>query len=124
VGSEPAVPWREEKGAIVVHVRLTPRGGRDQLEGIETLSDGRAVLKARVRAAPEKGLANAALVELLAGALDVPKSAVSVVSGATSRVKSVRVTGNPTTLRKSLETFASRSSRPAVPRVPTGDGGA
>jgi uncharacterized protein YggU (UPF0235/DUF167 family) len=106
----PKAPWREEKGALVVHVRLTPRGGRDQLEGIETLADGRAVLKARVRAAPEKGLANAALVELVARTLDVPKSAVSVVSGATSRVKAVRVTGDTAALRKRLETLGAPTS--------------
>jgi uncharacterized protein YggU (UPF0235/DUF167 family) len=88
-----------------VHVRLTPRGGRDQLEGIRTLADGRAVLQARVRAAPEKGLANAALEALLAHACDVPKSAVAVVSGSTARVKSVRVTGDPVALRKRLETL-------------------
>jgi uncharacterized protein YggU (UPF0235/DUF167 family) len=96
-------PWREEKGALVIQVRLTPRGGRDAIEGVETLSDGRAVLKARVRAAPEKGLANAALEELLAETLGVPKSAVSVVAGATSRVKSVRVSGDVSVLRKEIE---------------------
>ena len=107
--SDPAaVPWRAEKGALVVQVRLTPRGGRDAIEGIETLSDGRAVLKARVRASPEKGLANAALEELMADALDVAKSAVSVTAGATSRVKSVRVAGDPNALRKRLEAAASR----------------
>jgi uncharacterized protein YggU (UPF0235/DUF167 family) len=103
VAGERAVPWRAEADALVVHVRLTPRGGRDQLEGLRTLSDGRAVLQARVRAAPEKGRANVALEELVARALDVPKSAVSVISGSTARVKSVRVAGDPVALRKRLE---------------------
>jgi uncharacterized protein YggU (UPF0235/DUF167 family) len=103
VVSEPAVPWRSDNGALVVHVRLTPRGGRDEIEGIRTLADGRAVLQARVRAVPEKGLANAALEALLAKACDVPKSAVAVVAGSTGRVKSVRVTGDPVALQKRLE---------------------
>jgi uncharacterized protein YggU (UPF0235/DUF167 family) len=88
---------------VTLRVRLTPRGGRDALEGVETLSDGQSVLKARVRAAPEKGIANAALEELLAGALGVPKSAVSVVAGGTSRLKSVKVVGKADRLARALD---------------------
>ena len=56
-------------GRRVLDVRLTPRGGRDAIEGVEQLADGRAVLKARVRAAPSEGEANAALCRLIADAL-------------------------------------------------------
>jgi uncharacterized protein YggU (UPF0235/DUF167 family) len=56
-----------------------------------------------VRAVPEKGKANAALEALLAEALDVPKSAVSVIAGGTSRLKSVRVAGNPDFLAAAIE---------------------
>ena len=45
-------PWTAAADGIFVDVRLTPRGGRDAIEGIESRADGRAVLKARVRAAP------------------------------------------------------------------------
>jgi uncharacterized protein YggU (UPF0235/DUF167 family) len=61
------------------------------------------VLKARVRAAPEKGLANAALEKLVAGALGVPKSAVTVVAGGTSRTKVVKVAGDPARLGPAME---------------------
>ena len=47
---------------IVLAVRLTPKGGRDSIDGVDTLADGTVVLKARVRAAPSEGEANAALV--------------------------------------------------------------
>ena len=47
-------------------VWLTPRGGRDAIDGIEQRADGQCVLKARVRAAAIEGEANAALVALLA----------------------------------------------------------
>jgi len=110
-----AVPWRVDKGALVVQVRLTPRGGRDRLEGVETLADGRAVLKVRVRAAPEKGHANAALEELMAEAVGVPKSAVSVVTGGTSRVKSVRVSGDPAALRERLVAATARTPARSAP---------
>ena len=45
-----ALPYRIERERLLVDVRLTPRGGRDAVEGAETLADGRAVLKARVSA--------------------------------------------------------------------------
>jgi uncharacterized protein len=86
-----------------IRVRLTPRGGRDALEGVEALADGRVVLTARVRAAPEKGLANAALETLVAKSLRVPKSALTVVAGGTSRIKTVEVSGNAADLAEALE---------------------
>jgi uncharacterized protein YggU (UPF0235/DUF167 family) len=90
-----SAPWLAESGGVTLWLRLTPKGGRDALEGEETLSDGRAVLKARVRAAPEGGKANAALIALLAEALGAPKGAVTLCAGETSRVKKVFVAGDP-----------------------------
>jgi uncharacterized protein YggU (UPF0235/DUF167 family) len=57
-------------------------------------AEGQSFLKVRVRAAPEKGQANAAIEALLAAALDLPKSAVSVEKGGTSRIKLVRISGD------------------------------
>ena len=58
--------YRVEPAAVVLTVRLTPRAARDSIDGVGTLSDGREVVLARVRAVPDKGEANRALVELLA----------------------------------------------------------
>jgi uncharacterized protein YggU (UPF0235/DUF167 family) len=91
----PPLPWQAERDGLRLFVRLTPRGGQDALEGVETLADGRAVLKGRVRAAPEHGAANAALISLVAKALGVPKSAVRLVSGGSSRLKTLKVAGDP-----------------------------
>ena len=88
-----ADPWIVERGALVLAVRLTPRGGRDEIDGIETLADGRCVIKARVRAAPSEGEANAALKHLFAKALKVPSSRISIVSGAATRIKRLRIEG-------------------------------
>lgn len=84
-----------EPGGVALWLQLTPKGGRDAIDGVETLSDGRAVLKARVRAAPEDGRANAALVELIARTLSAPKRAVTIRSGETSRLKKLFIAGDP-----------------------------
>ena len=88
-------PWRVASGAVLLSLRLTPKSSKDALEAIETLSDGRRVLKARVRAAPEDGKANLALLRLLADQLDCPIRALSLTSGATSRAKVHGIEGEP-----------------------------
>ena len=64
------------------------------------------MLRVRVSAVPDKGKANAAVVALLAKALGVPKSAVSVVSGETSRMKTLDVVGDGALLEKKLSALA------------------
>ena len=97
-----ADPWRYSTQVISVALRVTPRGGRDDIEGIETLADGRAVLKLRVRAIAEGGEANRAVIELLVKALGVPKASVKILSGVTSRLKQVAVDGDPKILGEML----------------------
>ena len=70
-----------------VVVRLTPRAGRDAIDGVD--AEGR--LRVRVAAPPVDGAANESLVRLLAVALDIPRSAVVIESGTTARVKRIRV---------------------------------
>lgn len=86
-------------------VRLTPRGGRDALDGVETLADGRSVLRARVRAAPSEGEANAALIRLLAEALGLPRSRLSLAAGASNRLKTVALEGEPAALAARLRSL-------------------
>ena len=74
-------------------VRVTPRGGRDAVEGWAADAAGRPVLKLRVAAAAADGQANAAVLALLAKALGVSKSAVSLAAGHTARVKIVEISG-------------------------------
>ena len=94
--------WRYSADGISVAVRVTPRGGRDDIDGLETLANGRTVVKVRVRAIAEGGEANRAVTELLAKALGVPKRAVRVLSGTTSRLKQIAVDGNPEQLGAAL----------------------
>ncbi|TIP40441.1 MAG: DUF167 domain-containing protein, partial [Mesorhizobium sp.] len=87
-------------------VRLTPKAALDRIDGIEIAADGRSHLKARVRAVPENGAANQALERMMAKALGVPVSAVSVVAGGTSRLKTLRILGDATELLERLQTLS------------------
>lgn len=92
-GEPLGLPWRHANACVIVRFRLTPKSSKDAIDGLETTAEGLA-FKARVRAVPEDGQANAALEKLIAGWLDVPKSTVSLVAGGKSRVKSVAVSGD------------------------------
>jgi hypothetical protein len=79
--------------AVRFAVRLTPRGGRDAVEGWAAGADGRRVLKVRVAAPPVDGQANAALLKLIAKTLGVARSSVTIASGEGARVKMLEVEG-------------------------------
>ena len=95
-------PWRYSRDGISLSLRVTPRGGRDDIDGIETLANGRRVMKVRVRAIAESGEANRAVTALLAKALGVPKGQVRLLSGATSRLKQIGIDGDPARLGEAL----------------------
>jgi uncharacterized protein len=93
-----ADPWRYSTQGISVALRVTPRGGRDDIDGVETLANGRSVVKVRVRAIADGGEANRAVTELVAKALGVTKASVRILSGTTSRLKQIAVDGDPAKL--------------------------
>jgi hypothetical protein len=102
----PERPWREEADGVALRVRVTPRAGRDALAGVQMLSDGGLVLAVKVRAAPEDGAANEAVRRCLAKALGRPASAVALRAGATARLKTLAVSGEPGPLVAALEALA------------------
>lgn len=77
-----------EAGGIRLRVRVQPRASRSEIAG--PLGDE---LKVRLAAPPVDGAANEALIRLLADALHVPRAAVTIVGGLSSRSKIVRVAG-------------------------------
>ena len=101
------MPWSVTTGGIALAVRLTPKGGRDAIDGVDTLADGRAVLRARVRAAPSEGEANEALCRLIAKAVGVPPRDVTLVAGASARIKRLTIAGHGPTLMAALEKIAA-----------------
>jgi uncharacterized protein (TIGR00251 family) len=93
---------------LVLTVRLTPKSALDQIGSVAQLSDGRPVLKVRVRAVPQDGEANGALIRLLAKALHISASAVRLESGASGRLKTLHLQGDPETLAAGLTRVSSR----------------
>jgi hypothetical protein len=101
-----AVPWSLTPDGAVLAVRLTPKGGRDAIDRVDILADGRAVLVARVRALPADGEANEALIRLIAKAVSVPVRDVTLSAGAASRLKRLAISGHGPTLIAALEKIA------------------
>lgn len=95
-------PWSVLAGGVMIRVRVTPKSSRDEVGGIAATAQGPA-LKVRVRAVPDKGAANTAVAATLAEWLGVPKSTVTLVSGATARIKSVAIAGDGDDLRARLK---------------------
>lgn len=93
-------------------VRVTPRASEDAVTGRHEGPDGACALAVRVRAAPADGKANKAVVAVLAKALGVPKSRLSIVSGTKDRLKSVLV--------RAEEAEAEAAIRALVARLPEG----
>jgi len=99
----PPRPFRVTETGVVVQVRVTPNAGEDAVAGCALRDDGSAILQLRVKAVPDKGRANAAAAALMARTLGVPKSAVSLISGATARLKSFSVAGPADELAENLD---------------------
>ena len=114
-----ADPWRYSADGISIALRVTPRGGRDDIDGIEVLSDGRPVVKVRVRAIAEGGEANRAVTDLLAKVLGVKKRDVRVLSGTTSRQKQLAVDGDPRKLGELLRSITAAKPAKSSEQDPT-----
>jgi uncharacterized protein (TIGR00251 family) len=110
----PGKPWSPAKDGLILNVRLTPKGGRDAIDGVDHLADGRCVLKARVKAAASEGEANGALERLLADCLDIAPRDISLVSGATSRIKRLLIRGDVHAATAALERMGKIADKNAA----------
>ena len=104
--------WRYGVQGVSIALRVMPRGGQDRIDGLETLANGRSVVKVHVRAIAEGGEANRAVIELLARELGVRKSAVRLQSGVTSRLKQIAVDGDPRALGERLRHLVTAAANP------------
>ena len=78
----------DTRGGAAIAVRVVPRAAKSEIAGIR---DGAVLV--RLNAPPVDGAANAELIEVIADALDVPKRAITITSGETSRKKTLRISG-------------------------------
>jgi uncharacterized protein len=78
----------EENGQAYVRIKVIPGAPRTEIK--DTMADG--TIKIAVAAAPEKGKANAALIKFLAEEFGVPKNNIEIISGASDRMKLVKIT--------------------------------
>ena len=75
-------------------MRVAPKASRTAITGLAELPDGKQALKVSVTEVPEAGRATAAVIRLLAKQWGVPKTAFSVIAGATDRNKVLLVVGD------------------------------
>jgi uncharacterized protein (TIGR00251 family) len=103
-------PFSPRADGVSLTVRLTPKAGRERIDGIRATPDG-VGLAVAVKAPPEDGKANAALIALLAKALHLPKSAVHLTHGGKSRNKTVTIDGAPEELMSKLTALVKETAR-------------
>ena len=103
----PRQACRPVEGGVEVKVRLTPKSSREGIDGLKQIGD-EIYVQARVRSAPEDGKANKALVELFAAQLKLPKSSISLATGQASRLKTLHISGDPTTLGARIKAWLEK----------------
>ncbi len=99
---KPEKAWRPDGACVIARFRLTPKSAKEAVDGLVETPDGPAI-QARVRAIPEDGAANRALEELVARWLGVAKHSVSLARGGKSRLKSLRISGDPEAIDKLMQ---------------------
>ena len=108
-GDTVASPFAVVGDGVRVRLRLQPRARRNLVTGLAREADGGVALKAAVTAPPADGKANAAVIALLAAQWDLPKSALTIVSGASDRRKTIHVSGDAPRLLQALQRWLQQT---------------
>ena len=99
--------WTATEDGVRLRLKVRPQARRAGIEGAVADRDGQ-VLAVSVSEAPEDGKANAAVVALLAKALGVAKSSISVTQGAAARRKTIHIAGDGARLAATLDAWKER----------------
>ncbi|TFU03289.1 DUF167 domain-containing protein [Polymorphobacter arshaanensis] len=99
--------WSMHAGSIRLAVRVSPRGGRNAVEGLREDAAGTQHLVVRVSAAPVDGEANEAVESTVAKWLGIKPRMVEIISGETARVKLLRIDGDPVALSRKLQSLTA-----------------
>ena len=101
-------PLRKTAKGLFLHIRCTPKSGRDEVCGLVASASGQISLAVKVTAIPDKGKANGAVIETVAKAARVPKSSFKFSAGETSRDKVLEIVSNA----NAIEAFLAQISMP------------
>lgn len=102
-------PFQAVAGGVRVRVRLNPRAARATCAGLVADPEGRVALKIAVPAPPVDGQANAALIHFLARQWRLPKTAITLIAGASDRQKTLLVAGDDAALMARLSAWSAQS---------------
>lgn len=97
------LPLTPAADGVRLAIRVTPKASAERILGLAAEADGRVALKVAVRAPPEAGKANDALLGLLAKTLRLRRRDLTLTHGAADRRKLVHVAGDPAALMRRLE---------------------
>ena len=100
--------FEETNKGLILKVRLTPNAAAAGVKGLFKNADGEEYVKIAVTAVPEKNQANKDLVALIAKALDMPKTAVEIFSGATDRYKKVLLSGQREVIKEKVQLWLEK----------------
>ncbi len=103
-------PFQVTPEGLRLVVRLTPRAGRDGLDGVATTPDAGTHLRLRLSAPPVEGAANAALIAYLARALGLRKADIQLLAGERSRVKRLLLSGDGAMLARRVTDWIALST--------------
>ncbi|EJF81321.1 Uncharacterised ACR, YggU family COG1872 [Candidatus Bartonella washoeensis] len=100
----------DDTHGLSLFVHLSPKASIDRIMGVECRDDGKQYLVIRIRAVPEDGKANKALIKFLAKQWKIPSSCIALKSGATSRYKQLYFSGYSEELTKILQSLGDYNS--------------
>jgi len=86
-------PFKAVEDGLLLFCRVNPGASQNRIAGLITDDAGQTYIKVLVSVPPEKGKANQALIKLISKSLGLPKSSIEVISGHTSRIKTLKITG-------------------------------
>ncbi len=95
-------PFSAARDGLRLAVRLTPKAASERIAGVVADGHGGWALKAAVTAPPVDGRANAALLHLLAAHFGLKPGDLAVIGGASSRTKTIAITGDPALLAAAI----------------------
>lgn len=96
---------RRRADGLTLSVQVTPKARRVGILGVRGTPSS---MRVGVAEAPEDGKATAAVVALLAKSLDLPRAAVTLLSGQTSRAKTLHIAGEPASIERRLEALLAQ----------------